>query len=82
MEINIYEDFLSLEEIIFLTGYKQPARQIKRLNKLGIPFIAPCGNTKYPVIRREFGNTIKKKYTAPQDDKPKERKRSAVLNRK
>lgn len=77
METNIYDEFLSPAEVIFMTGYTQPARQMKRLNELGIPFIEPRGNTKYPVIRREHSNRIKK---LQKEVKPKERKRSKVLN--
>lgn len=76
MEINVYDEFLSPDEIIFMTGYTQPARQMERLNKLGIPFIEPKGCSKYPIIRREYKSKIK---NTVKETKPKERRRSAVL---
>lgn len=50
--MNIYTDFLSLDEIKFLTGRKQPSRMIETLNKMGIPFITNAHGT--PIVRRDY----------------------------
>lgn len=50
--MNIYTDFLSLDEIQFITGRKQPARMIETLNDMGIPFVTNAHGT--PIVRRDY----------------------------
>lgn len=50
--MNIYTDFLSLDELQFLTGRKQSARIIKTLNEMGIPFVTNAHGT--PIVRRDY----------------------------
>lgn len=52
MEINIYTDFLSKEEIEYLTGRKQKFSIIEQLNAMGIPFKKNANG--YPIVRRDY----------------------------
>ncbi|AKD37390.1 Uncharacterised protein [Pasteurella multocida] len=59
MEINIYNDFLSVQEIEFLTGRKQKSLIIEQLNIMGIPFKQNANG--YPIVRRDYNETKSKK---------------------
>jgi len=59
MEINVYTDFLSVEEIEFLTGRKQKSMIIKQLNIMGIPFKQNANG--YPIVRRDYAEIKSKK---------------------
>ena len=50
--MNIYTDFLSREELLFLTGRKQQAKMIEQLNLMGVP----CKITAHgmPIVRRDY----------------------------
>ena len=51
-QMNIYTDFLSREELLFLTGRKQQAKMIEQLNEMGIPFVTNAHGT--PIVRRDY----------------------------
>lgn len=50
--MNIYTDFLSREELLFLTGRKQQSKMIEQLNEMGIPFVTNAHGT--PIVRRDY----------------------------
>lgn len=62
MEINVYTDFLSVEEIQFLTGRKHKSMIIKQLNQMGIPFKQNANG--YPIVRRDYDQTKTRKSQA------------------
>ncbi|HDR0998459.1 DUF4224 domain-containing protein [Pasteurella multocida] len=80
MEVNIYDEFLSPLEILYITGYLQPKRQMQRLNQLGITFIPPNGNTKHPIVRRDYSNKKAHKSRVASEQKARVVWRSNVLN--
>ena len=51
-QMNIYTDFLSREELLFLTGRKQQSKMIEQLNEMGIPFVTNAHGT--PIVRRDY----------------------------
>lgn len=64
MDINIYQDFLSPEELTFLTGKKYKSKIIEQLNKQGIPFVLNAANQ--PIVRRDYH--IKRRSSRSQDE--------------
>lgn len=64
--MNIYTDFLSLDEIQFITGRKQPARMIETLNEMGIPFVTNAHGT--PIVRRDYAAPKPKRMPEPAND--------------
>ncbi|MDH2997232.1 hypothetical protein A1D22_06045 [Pasteurellaceae bacterium LFhippo2] len=74
--MNVYQDFLSPEEVAIITERKQPKRQIEQLNKQGIQFTKTArGN---PIVRRDYANTQTKR---PAQPKPKVEWTPNVLRR-
>ncbi|WP_455647771.1 DUF4224 domain-containing protein [Lonepinella koalarum] len=69
MEINLYADFLSPEEIHTLTGTKQAKRQIKWLNEVGIPFKENIKGK--PIVRRDYTTQGMKRPLSQATPKPK-----------
>ncbi|WP_420924766.1 DUF4224 domain-containing protein [Actinobacillus pleuropneumoniae] len=57
--MNIYQDFLALEELQFLTGRKQKKMIIEQLNKMGIPFVK--NGNGFPIVRRDYASRTKNK---------------------
>lgn len=57
--MNIHQDFLSEEELQFITGRKQKARIVEQLNVMGIPFVT--NGNGFPIVRRDY-TTNKIKY--------------------
>ncbi|MEE3683375.1 DUF4224 domain-containing protein [Actinobacillus pleuropneumoniae] len=57
--MNIYQDFLALEELQFLTGRKQKKMIIEQLNKMGIPFMK--NGNGFPIVRRDYASRTKTK---------------------
>ena len=51
-QMDIYTDFLSREELLFLTGRKQQAKMIEQLNEMGIPFKINAHGM--PIVRRDY----------------------------
>lgn len=66
--MNIYQDFLSREEIEFITQCKRKSKIVEQLNKMGIPFRENANG--YPVVRRDYAQTKtrKTKTTEPAND--------------
>lgn len=56
--MNIYNDFLSREEIEFITQCKQKSRIVEQLNKMGIPHVTNAHG--YPVVRRDYAQSKNK----------------------
>jgi hypothetical protein len=64
--MNIYTDFLSREELLFLTGRKQQAKMIEQLNEMGIPFVTNAHGT--PIVRRDYAAPRPRKNMPANDD--------------
>lgn len=65
-KMNIYNDFLSREEIEFITQCKQKSRIVEQLNKMGIPYVTNAHG--YPVVRRDYAQPKHKKITQPSNE--------------
>ena len=48
-----FDDYLSNEELAFLTGYKQKHKQCEKLQELGIPYIVG-GYRKTPKVSKKI----------------------------
>lgn len=57
--MDIYADFLSREEIEFITQCKQKNNIKKQLNIMGIPFKENANG--YPVVRRDYAQSKTRK---------------------
>ena len=64
--MNIYNDFYTLTDLQELTGRKQPARIIKALNEMGIPFVTNAHGT--PIVRRDYATPRPRKNMPANDD--------------
>lgn len=76
MEINVYQDYLSKEEIEFLTGRKQKSMIVEQLNIMGIPFKLNANG--YPVVRRNYDELPKHRANQVKNSKTQDW-RPAVL---
>lgn len=66
MEINIYQDFLSPEEIYHITGRKRLSGIIEQLNAMGIPFKQNAHGK--PIIRRDYAAPKRAPKPLPQEN--------------
>lgn len=64
--MSIYNDFYTLTDLQELTGRKQPARIIKALNEMGIPFVTNAHGT--PIVRRDYAAPRPRKNMPANDD--------------
>ena len=62
--MDIYADFLSQQEIEFITQCKQKNNIKKQLNIMGIPFKENANG--YPVVRRDYDQVKTRKSSPPQ----------------
>lgn len=62
--MDIYADFLSRQEIEFITQCKQKNNIKKQLNIMGIPFKENANG--YPVVRRDYDQVKTRKSPPPQ----------------
>jgi hypothetical protein len=46
--------FLSRDELVILTGYRQPSCMCRWLTNNRWPFVPPANNRAYPVVARRF----------------------------
>ncbi|EEY11107.1 TPA: DUF4224 domain-containing protein [Mannheimia haemolytica] len=63
--MNIYTDFLSREEIEFITQCKQKNPIKRQLNSMGIPFKENANG--FPVVRRDYAQAKQRKPIATND---------------
>lgn len=64
--MSIYNDFYTLTDLQELTGRKQPARIIKALNEMGIPFVTNAHGS--PIVRRDYAAPRPRKNMPANDD--------------
>lgn len=48
-----FDDYLSSEELVFLTGFKKSTRQCEKLEEMGIPYIVG-GYRKTPKVSKKI----------------------------
>ncbi|WP_228777501.1 DUF4224 domain-containing protein [Lonepinella koalarum] len=65
MEIDVYTDFLSDEEVEHLTGRKKLKKVIEKLNEQGIPFVINAHGKA--IVRRDYPtqNKVKPQIITP-----------------
>ena len=64
--MNLYTDFLSRDELLFLTGRHQQAKMSEQLNEMGIPFKINAHGT--PIVRRDYAAPRPRKNMPANDD--------------
>lgn len=53
--------FLTVAELVELTGYRRPAEQMKALDRLGIAYVPPSGRRRHPLVRADVvGSTAQR----------------------